>query len=403
MPKKQKDNRYRAKITVGYDADGVAVYKYVSARTKKELEEAKVAARAHYIDGAVQPQQDRLFSDYVREWYRVKKEPFVSSATKVNYAACLNKHLIPRFGDRNLRSIRANELQEWLNEYAGVAKTTISLLMSILKNVFSTAMTESIVQVNVADALVRPSPKPVDERRALTDDERKAVTRTASTHKEGLFLAALYYLGLRRGEALGLKWGDFQFSERLVHVQRDIDYSDGKAVIGDLKTENADRFVTIPNQLLPLLVNKRGPDDALLFSSNTNGILSYNSYRRMWLRLMIDAGIATPIEPEGDGGEQKEPKRKDDIQYHWDTEITPHYFRHNYITMLYEAGVDMPTAMKLVGHKDIQTTINVYTHLKEQHLRKATAQIDHVFEKLPKSCQLPQTPRLYKKEKPLKS
>lgn len=47
---------------------------------------------------------------------------------------------------------------------------------------------------------------------------------TIQNHEHGLFLAVLYYLGLRRGEALGLQWGDFDFDEDLVHIQRDIDY-----------------------------------------------------------------------------------------------------------------------------------------------------------------------------------
>ena len=49
---KQKDGRYRAKITVGTDASGKSIVKYVSGRTKKELEAAKAAAREKYVTGA---------------------------------------------------------------------------------------------------------------------------------------------------------------------------------------------------------------------------------------------------------------------------------------------------------------------------------------------------------------
>ena len=58
-----------------------------------------------------------------------------------------------------------------------------------------------------------------------------------------------------------------------------------------------------------------------------------------------------------------------------------HYFRHNYVTLLYESGVDPLVAMKMVGHRDYQTTANIYTHLKEDSLKKAAADMATVFKK----------------------
>ena len=71
--------------------------------------------------------------------------------------------------------------------------------------------------------------------------------------------------------------------------------------------------------------------------------------------------------------------RPDDILKQIKPTLTPHYFRHNYITMLYESGVDPLMAMKIVGHTDYQTTANVYTHVKEEMLKKATVDLNEVF------------------------
>ena len=78
------------------------------------------------------------------------------------------------------------------------------------------------------------------------------------TFDDGLYLAVLYYLGLRRGEALGLQWGDLDFDEDLVHVQRDIDFCGSTARDGDLKTDAADRYVPIPGELRAMLTKMRG-------------------------------------------------------------------------------------------------------------------------------------------------
>ena len=57
----------------------------------------------------------------------------------------------------------------------------------------------------------------------------------------------------------------------------------------------------------------------------------------------------------------------------WEVTLTPHYFRHNFVTLLYRAGVDPLKAMKIVGHNEYQTTADIYTHL-DQEMMQATAE-----------------------------
>ena len=59
--------------------------------------------------------------------------------------------------------------------------------------------------------------------------------------------------------------------------------------------------------------------------------------------------------------------------------IIPHYFRHNYATLLYEAGIDPHIAMKIIGHSDYRTTANVYTHIRDEMLKKSTVNVAEVF------------------------
>ena len=89
---------------------------------------------------------------------------------------------------------------------------------------------------------------------------------------------------------------------------------------------------------------------------------------------MIEFGFAVKVEPE----EGKEPKG--DLRFDWECEITPHYFRHNYITMLYTAGIDPLIAMRLVGHEDYKTTAQIYTHLNNMHLEQASKKLDKMFD-----------------------
>ena len=88
MAKQKK--RLRAQITVGHGADGTPVYRWASGRTKKELEANKEELRRLHINGAVAIRRDIFFGEFVTDWYRVNKEPYLSASTKANYRSVLN-------------------------------------------------------------------------------------------------------------------------------------------------------------------------------------------------------------------------------------------------------------------------------------------------------------------------
>ncbi|MBQ3479882.1 MAG: tyrosine-type recombinase/integrase [Clostridia bacterium] len=103
--------------------------------------------------------------------------------------------------------------------------------------------------------------------------------------------------------------------------------------------------------------------------------LSQASFKCKWCELMLAAGCADWREvPEGTS-------RPGDILKQIKPRLTPHYFRHNYVTLLYESGVDPLIAMKIVGHTDYQTTANIYTHVRDEMLKKATVDLEGVFKK----------------------
>ena len=170
---------------------------------------------------------------------------------------------------------------------------------------------------------------------------------------------------MRRGEALGLKWGDFEWEEGQVHIQRDIDFTESKSRADTLKNEAADRYIPVPEELKTLLYPKRKAPDSYLFCDRHGCPISQGTYKRMWARLMAACGCAEWREPRKTTG------RTNDILKQIKPTLTPHYFRHNYVTLLYESGVDPLVAMKIVGHTDYQTTANIYTHIKAETLRKA--------------------------------
>ena len=368
-----KKKYYRSKVRIGYDADGKPIDKYLSAKSPRQLEIQRDATIEHFIKGREVP-KEYLFYEYAAEWYAARKEPFISESQRSSYKICFMKHLMPEFGLQHIEAITAMQIQQFINKYAGSSKSQITMLVGTLKKIFASAYADGIIPRDPTVALVRPKPGSTTEKRALTDKETAAVKATIQTHPNGLLLAVLYYLGLRRGEALGLKWSDFEEGFEKVHIQRDIDFT-GTSHEGGLKTKAADRFVPIPAELQPLLRKHAKKGDAFLFPNRKGEPISLNSFRRIWCDLMLNAGCVEWRDKKPD----EELHRPNDIMKHVKPTLTPHYFRHNYVTMLYESGIDPLVAMRIVGHADYQTTANIYTHLKDETLRKAFVNLEKVF------------------------
>lgn len=357
--------RYRAKIEIGRTIKGEPIYKYAHGHTRKELEAAKDELKKKYAVGVDGVNRDVTFGQFVLDWFESYKLHTLSEGSKGSYLAAINKHLLPVFGTRKLRSISAIDLQNYLNTMAGMSKTTVAYSRIVIRGVFSTAADQGIIDRDPSLNLKKPKTT-TNQRRALTDAERAAVLTVGNSHPEGLILLVLYYTGLRRGEALGLQWKDVDFQNRLLHIRRDIDFLTNS--IGELKTKAAYRDVPIPPQLLEKLDAVRGIGETFVFQSQKNkSFMPKSSFNKIWRSLMIEMY-------ECDSS--LENKKYNGIN---GSILTPHYFRHNYATLLYDAGVDVLAAQKVLGHTDIKTTLGIYSHLSERNFELTKEKIYSAF------------------------
>jgi integrase len=368
--KKQKSGLYRTKVRIGVGPDGKPIDKWLSARTRRELEDLKRAVREAYIEGAQRP-EDQLFGAYAQKWYaRVKASSMAPSGLQ-SYRTALNHDILPVFGNFNLRAIRPSDLQIFLDGFAGRSRTKITYIRAALRRVFEMACTDRILDVNPMDHIRAPEATPPEEKRPLTKTERQALQKVCREHPMGAYLAVMYYLGVRPGETRGLRWGDFAPGLASVTVCRDIDYKDhGEA--GDLKTARSRREIPVPAELRRILDPLRGLPGVYLFRGERSGsAIAKTTAERLWVELMQAAGLVQPAPPNK--------YRPGDIRSRWAPTITPHTLRHNYVTMCWEAKIDVYTTMHLVGHASIKTTMDIYTHLSDAARELATAEVERMF------------------------
>ncbi len=352
--KKQADGRYRTKVKLGVDSRGQDVYKYTSGRTIRELLDNIDELKRNYMAGGVQLKQETLFEKFVWDWYHAFKEPHIVPGVRQSYESAFNAHIIPALGDKQIGAITATDLQRLITSLSDTPYVCESVHL-YLNQIFRHATAQRYIEYNPALVLTRP-PRPGTGRRSLTADETEAALYVGKNHPDGIMLLLLYYLGVRRGEMLGLKWGDFDFKKRAVTISRDLDFK-SKRSDDRLKTPAAYRTIPLPDALLTALRPLKGlPDVFVLRGEESGSCLSESTYQRKWCRLMIamyqhkkniEAKRSDPKDPES-------PLR---------SILTAHYFRHNYASVLYNADVDVLSAQKWLGHANVATTLKIYAHL----------------------------------------
>ena len=334
------------------------------------MEAARREVVAYYIEGAG-ARGDKLFGEYAIEWYRIHKEPLIAASTRASYRSMFNKFLLPAFGNRHLKALRTSDLQAWLNGFAGMSKSQIELAIGALHGIFRMAMAERLIPADPTVALAAPKHAAAKQKRALTPSEREKMVSVMRTHQHGAYLAVLYYTGVRPGETRGLQWGDIDWQDGVIHIVRDIDYAD-HASAGALKTEASKRDVPLVEDLRSILIAGQGKNPSeYIFHGREGKPISLATSERWWIELMIACDMADPTEFNT--------YKNGDIRGAYKPRITQNALRHNFASMCWEHGLDAAVTKNLVGHTDIRTTLNVYTHLSRIHLADARKQLDDMF------------------------
>jgi len=175
----------------------------------------------------------------------------------------------------------------------------------------------------------------------------------------------IYYTGIRRGEAVALKWTDIDWKNNYVHINKSVEFIKNQPHVKKPKTENGDRVVPIPYAFMPYLriMRSRSKTDYIFTQITTGKPHTESSYKKMWDRWFNDFNASL-------GGTK---------EYRVTRRFTAHMLRHTYITFLFENKVPDLIIQNVAGHADITFTRKQYTHLREEMERLSFANIRTIF------------------------
>jgi integrase len=259
-PRKRKDGRWEYRFYVRGE-DGVTLRRVsVFGRSAEEALKKGRELQMKHERGLVPAKDPRTFAAFAEAWLQ-RKAATKAAKTLANYRREV-AYWLPYLGHMKLQTIKPADIRRALDalEARGVGPRSLKKALIHLRAIFREALALELVYRDPTAAIRLEVPSRGKAGRALEPEEAEALLRAFDSWPSwevGMALRLCLALGLRAGEALGLKWGDLDFSEGTLAVRRAWTALGGKGALTEPKTPNAVRVLPVPQGTLARLEARR--------------------------------------------------------------------------------------------------------------------------------------------------
>jgi integrase len=292
---------------------------------------------------------DRYFKDIASHTLKPK--------TLETYEYLLRMHIKPGLGFIKLTSLRPDQIQNLYSQKleSGLSSRTVQFIHSILHKALRQALKWGLVYRNVADLVEPPA---VNKKTPLTLSPSQVKLLLNAVRSDRMFpiLALAIGCGLREGEVLGLHYEDIDWDAQTIHVQHAVQYLIGKGlVITQPKTDTSRRTIHIPDFAYQALKDHRDSQDrnqGLVFITANGTPYSPRNLIRYFKQSLVKAELP---------------------------EIRFHDLRHTAATLLLTAGVHPKIVQEMLGHSQINLTLDTYSHVLPSMQQEASQKMDSIL------------------------
>lgn len=379
---------------------------WIRGETEQEVADKIAAIKEKVKRGEDRVDGKMLVSAWARTWLvqyvdprerkpgEPKKRGTMTRQSCQMYHAKLDGYILPAIGDMKLADVRDVHLQKLLNKNGDMSDSHVKKMRIVLEAMFKQAHKSRLIPFDPAEDLSLPAAN-AGQRRSLTDYERQILLQVADTHKHGLWIRFLLATGVRPGESAPLQVRDLIFDNRQprVLIYKDIEGGTNDTVSAP-KTAAGERAVPLPASIIPDLkaaVKGRKPEDFVFPAADGKSMVTASGIASRWRSFSYSMDLAMGAEHTPSGhiydpadllpnGRPKFPDPQNPKLPRNGHRIAPdlclYCLRHTYCTDLQAKGVPLNTAKYLMGHANIATTANIYTHSGEAEVVAAGQMID---------------------------
>lgn len=252
----------------------------------------------------------------------------------------------------------------------GLSHGTKTSVLQTLRSVFQLAVDNGLILKSPVPGSLKPGGHPARETETLTPEQSELLLAELKGYPVYTFILLALRAGLRRGELLGLQWGDIDFDAGTVTVNRNIVLRVGgeSRVSDELKTKAANRTIPLPASVVGHLAEKRAASKTIwVFPNRRGGHADDACFQALWYP--VTQRIASTPDELG----TYTSSRKNATKRVFDFDVHPHQLRHTCITRWFEMGLDLKEIQYLAGHSNVTMTLSVYTHYDRKSREADTA------------------------------
>lgn len=363
---RRKDGRYAAGIwllttTGGYKR--VWLYGKTWDEVHNKLTEAKDKSRRGI------PVTDRPWKvgEYLTYWLEEVVRPSRRRTTYALYEYMVRTSLIPGLGKHRLDRLSVATVQAFLNGQlrAGKSVRAVQIMRTVLSSALTRATREEIITRNVARLVTLPESTSRQLRPWTLDEIRRFL---AAAQDDGLYLAFLLLVlyGLRRGEALGLRWDDIDLDAGEIQIRQQLQRASGELYVGPVKTRAGRRdlpLLPLVREALRVQAERQQADRELLGDEWQD------------TGLVITTRSGRPVEPRNLSRSFSRITAAAKLR-----RIRLHDLRHVTAKLLKSLQVPARDAQVILGHSRLSVTLEIYTAVDEGDRKAALGRINDLFD-----------------------
>jgi len=357
----RKDGRWAAAISVGSRRR-----KWFYGATREEVHRKLTTAIHAANTTGLADAHGLTVGAFLKQWLSEVAQPSVRPWTYHGYEVHVRLHINPVLGTIPLERLEPLHVQSLINRKLkdGLSPKTVRYIRGTLRTALNQAVRWGLVARNAA-ALVDGPRVPSFEIQPFSPEEARRFLTAAKNHRlEALYSVALT-LGLRQGEALGLRWQDVDLQMGYLRVARQLQRFNGVFELVEPKTTRSRRTIVMPPSVTRVLAQHRSRQDqerdaagpawkegGLVFTRPDGYPLDGTVVTHQFHRFLEQAQL---------------PQRRF------------HDLRHSCATLLLAQGVSPRVVMEILGHSQIALTMNTYTHVVSDLRRDAAARMESVL------------------------
>ena len=318
--------------------------KTITGKSEKEVKaKMKEWIKEMALYGNELKKTKETFGSYALYYYATYKKGAIALNSYRIYMEMLKIHILPALGNKKLADITKSDIQALYNSKAHMSYSTLKSMEIVLNTVFDGAEQDRLIRFNpMSKSLTIKSKKPAKGNKAMSLEQQEAYVKALDGEQYRLIYLTLLYAGLRVGECLALTWEDY--NDGVLNINKKIGstytYDDKgnatfKVVLSEGTKNGVIRDVPLPSFIKAEYEAIKKPT-GVIFQSSTGNHVSPVVLYQMQKRICERAGI--PF-------------------------FTLHKLRHTYATRLLELGKSPKVAQVLLGHTNISTTMNTYSHV----------------------------------------